>query len=215
MFARRSITALSAGLLTLAAALGAVLSAAAQDPREIVQETSDRVLEIINKRGKELERDPQERKRLIDEIIAPVIDFEAFSQLVLGLNWRTATPEQRERFMNAFKNMLTRTYTNSLSDYAGTQVVVLPARGEQRRDYRTVYTEIRSNESQSSLSVYYSFRRLSDGHWKAYDVTIDGLSLVKNFRTSFGHEIERHGLNALIERLEHGGKGLAPEEPAQ
>ncbi|HEX2243642.1 MAG TPA: ABC transporter substrate-binding protein, partial [Gammaproteobacteria bacterium] len=60
--------------------------------------------------------------------------------------------------------------------------------------------------------VNYSFR-FTDGQWKAYDMTIDGLSLVKNFRTSFDNEIERNGLDALIERLERGGQGLAPKAP--
>jgi phospholipid transport system substrate-binding protein len=142
----------------------------------------------------------------------PVIDFEVISQLVLGTHWRTATAQQRERFKQAFKSMLARTYTKSLSDYAGTQVEVLPSRGEPRGEYRTVYTEIRTGHGQPPLSVSYSFR-LSDGQWKAYDLTIDGLSLVKNFRSSFGDEISRHGLDALIARLERGGEELAPEAP--
>jgi len=183
----------------------AAVSAAAKEPREIVQETSDRVLDIINNKGEELENDPEARMRLIDEIILPVIDFEVFSQLVLATDWRTATPEQRTQFMEAFKSMMARAYTKSLSDYAGTRVSVLPARGEQREEYRTVSTEIRTVQSQAPLRVDYSFR-LNEGRWKAYDLTIDGLSLVKNFRSSFGNEIDRHGLDALIKRLEHGGK---------
>ncbi len=214
MFASKSrIAALAAALLLAITALYTALWAATAEPREIVQETSDRVLEIINTKGKELENDPQARARLVDQILGPVVDFEIFSQLVLGTHWRTATPEQRTRFMDAFKGLLTRTYTKSLSDYAGTRVRVLPDRGEQRDDYRTVYTEIRTSESRPPLSVNYSFR-FSDGQWKAYDLTIDGLSLVKNFRSSFGNEINRHGLDALIERLERGGgEELAPATP--
>lgn len=215
MFARRSTTTtLLAGLVTLAMSLSAVLSAATKDPQQIVQDTSDKVLEIINNRGEELERDPEARKRLIDQIIGAVLDFKAFAQLVLGINWRTASPEQRDRFMAAFKSMLVRTYTNSLSDYAGTEVDVLPPRGDQSGRYRTVYTEIRTNHSQAPFSVAYSFR-LDEGQWKAYDMTISGLSLVKNFRTSFGNEIENRGLNSLISRLESGGQGLAPDTAAQ
>ena len=214
MIARRStMTALLAGLLTSAVMLSTALSAE-RDPQEIVQQTSDKIIKIINTRGQELEKDPEARKRLIDNIIGPVLDFKAFAQLVLGINWRTATPEQRERFMAAFKSMLVRTYTNSLSDYAGTQVDVLPPRGEQRGDYRTVDTEIRTRYGQAPLSVAYSFR-LDDGRWKVYDMTIEGLSLVKNFRTSFGREIEQNGLDALLRRLEHGGQGLAPKKPLQ
>lgn len=211
MLIRKSMVAtLLTGLMAVATTLGAVLLAAAQEPHEIVQETSDRVIEIINQRGENLENDPEARSQLVDEILGPVVDFEVFSQLVLGINWRTASPEQRNRFMSAFEDMLARTYTKSLSDYAGTEVEVLPPRGEQREDYRTVYTEISTRGGQAPLSVAYSFR-LDDGQWRAYDLTIDGLSLVKNFRSSFDNEIERHGLDALIGRLERGGEGLAPD----
>jgi phospholipid transport system substrate-binding protein len=214
MLMQKPMALLLASLLSVGAMLSADLWAAAQTPHEIVEETSQQVLEIIDERGRELEQDPEARNRLVDEIIGPVVDFEVFSQLVLGTHWRTATPEQRERFMAAFQDMLVRTYTKSLSDFAGTQVTVLPPRGEQREEYRTVYTEIRTGRNQPPLSVAYSFR-LDDGQWRAYDLTIDGLSLVKNFRSSFDNEIERHGLNALITRLERGGEGLAPDTTVQ
>jgi phospholipid transport system substrate-binding protein len=214
MFTSKStMTPFLLALLVSAAVTSTVVSAPVQEPREIVQETSDKILEIINRRGEELEKDPETRYRLIDEIILPLIDFKTFSQLVLGTHWRTTTPEQRSRFMQAFKSMLVRTYTKSVSDYAGTEVTVLPARGEQREEYRTVYTEIRTGHGQPPLSVNYNFW-LTDGQWKVYDLTIDGLSLVKNFRSSFDNEINRHGLDALIERLERGGEEFAPEMAA-
>ncbi len=212
MLAMRSkTTVFLAILLVVGVILSAVLSAPVREPREIVQDTSDKILEIINTRGEELENNLEERYRLIDEILMPIIDFEVVSQLVLGTHWRSATPEQRERFMKAFKSMLVRTYTRSLSDYADTRVTVLPERGEPREDYRTVYSEIRTGQGQPPVSVDYSFR-LTDSQWKAYDLTIDGLSLVKNFRSSFGNEIYQHGLDALIERLESGDtEKLAPK----
>lgn len=207
MFLRRSIPI---ALTAAVSMFGALVSAATQEPQEIVQETSDETLRIINERGEELEEDPRARQALVDKILGPVIDFEVFSQLVLAQYWRTASPEQRERFLDAFQNMLVRTYTKSLSDYAGTEVTVLPPRGEQREEYETVYTEIRTGPGRPPLSVNYSFR-FDDNQWRAYDLTIDGLSLVQNFRSSFGNEIERHGLDSLIQRLERGGKGLAPD----
>ncbi|MDQ4148145.1 MAG: ABC transporter substrate-binding protein, partial [Pseudomonadota bacterium] len=112
MFTRRStLTALLTGVLILVVVPGAIVSAAAKSPQEIVQDTSDKVLKIINNRGKELEKDAEARIKLINKILMPAIDFQAFSQLVLGVNWRTATPEQRKRFMQTFKHMLVRTYT--------------------------------------------------------------------------------------------------------
>ncbi|MBA2410951.1 MAG: ABC transporter substrate-binding protein [Gammaproteobacteria bacterium] len=208
-----AITLLLTSFLALAVTVSAPLSAATKEPDEIVQETSDHVLELINNRGEELENDPEARMRLIDEIILPIIDFPVFSQLVLATDWRTATPEQRTQFMGAFKSMMARTYTKSLSDYAGTRFNVLPARGEQREDYRTVNTEIRTGQGLSPLRVDYSFR-FNEGQWKVYDLVIDGLSLVKNFRSSFGNEINRNGLDALITRLKRGGEGLTPQGAA-
>ncbi len=200
-------------LITQATANAAAL------PSQIVQETSEKILEIINKDAAKLQSDPEEVERLVDEILLPVIDLHAFAKLILGHNWRKASPEQRQRFVREFKGMLVRTYTKYLVDYSGTKVSLVPKKGSQQDPERQiVFTEVVVS-GKPPLAVDYSFR-FNDGKWKAYNVTVDGLSLVHLFRTDYTREINETSLDALIERLskanlDTNGKTGKPEKQAQ
>lgn len=187
-------------LVALAMLAAKTASAATPLPNQIVQETSGKILEIINNDAKELQNNPREVERLVDEILLPVIDINAFSKLVLAHNWRKASVEQRQRFIREFKGMLIRTYTKYLVDYSGTQVRLVQKKGSQQNPKRqVVFTEV-VVPGTPALPVDYSFR-FNDGKWKAYNVTVDGLSLVHLFRTDFTREINETSLDALIERL--------------
>ncbi len=196
-----------------------VLGAATMQPDEIVQTTSEKLLEILQKDSERLRNNHQDMRRLVNELLLPVIDFDAFSKLILGQNWRKATSAQRRRFIEEFKGMLIRTYTKYLVDYSGTRVTLLPKKATPRDPKRQmVFTEV-SRPGKPALAVNYSFW-LNDGAWKAYNVSVDGLSLVHLFRAEFDREINQTSLDALIERLaktnieseqDQGGKlGAAP-----
>ncbi|MEN8129914.1 MAG: ABC transporter substrate-binding protein [Pseudomonadota bacterium] len=180
-------------------------------PEEIVQNTSTKVLEILNKDVLALQDDPVEVERLVDEILLPVIDFNAFSKLTLGHNWRMATAEQRQRFINEFKGMLIRTYTKYLVDYSGTNVRMLPNKAQQHDPRRrTVITEV-SRPGKAPLAVSYSFW-FNKGNWKAYNLTVAGLSLVHLFRTDFNREIDQTNLDALISKLSNTNRDAAKKK---
>ena len=185
---------LSFGLMNSAVAL------AAQPPEALVKDASQRVMKILVEEQERVEKDPQFLYGLVNEVILPLIDFDAMTKLTLGKHWRTATPEQRERFMEEYKMMLVRTYTKSLADYAGSEIIYLPARGADDGKRATVYTEVDRGDGRPRVPVTYSLRKVGD-EWLVYDVVIDGLSLVKNYRTSFNEEIAQTSLQALIERL--------------
>jgi phospholipid transport system substrate-binding protein len=172
---------------------------ATQEPSQIVRQTSEKILEILNRDSEKLRNNPQEMQRLVEEVFLPVIDVKAFSKLTLGHNWSKATQEQRQRFIKEFKGMLMRTYTKYLVDYSGVKVQIMPKKGAPDPKRRVVYTEI-VQPGKPSLPVDYSFW-FNDGEWKAYNVTVDGLSLVHLFRTDFNREINETSLDALIERL--------------
>ena len=174
---------------------------ASMQPDEIVRITSEKLLEVLKKDSEKFKNDHRDMRRVVDEILLPVIDFDAFSKLILGHNWRKATSTQRRRFIKEFKGMLIRTYTKYLVDYSGTQVKLIPNKRETRRDpkRRVVFTEV-SQPGKPPLAVNYSFW-LNGGAWKAYNVSVDGLSLVHLFRTEFDREIDQKGLDAVIDRL--------------
>lgn len=175
-------------------------AAETQAPDQIIQETSNKIIKILNEDSERLENNPEEAQRLVNEILLPVIDLNAFCKLILSDHWRAASPQQRQRFSREFKGMLMRTYTKYLVDYAGIEMrLVAKKDAKQHAKRQVVFTKV-IQSGKPPLPVDYSFW-FNDGRWKAYNVTVDGLSLVHLFRTDFNREIGEKGLDALIERL--------------
>lgn len=198
---------LSFGLMNSAVAV------AGQSPEDLVKDASQRVMKILEEEQDRVQNDPQFLYGLVNEVILPLIDFDAMSKLTLGKHWRTATPEQRTRFMEEYKAMLVRTYTKSLAEYTGAQIIYLPRRGGESGNRITVYTEVDRGDGRPRVPVNYNLRLVGD-QWLVYDVVIDGLSLVKNYRTSFNEEIAQTSLQALIDRLTEAnrkGEGMAAQ----
>ena len=183
-------------------ALGAFASLAIANertPEEIVDQTSIEVLTIINENNDKVRNDPEFVNEVIDEKILPYVDVKAMGKLILGKYWKTATETQRDDFIREFQDMLVRTYSKSIADYGDAQVKVLPVAGEQSAKLHRVKTELDLGSGEP-LQVDWMFRRVN-GEWKAFDLIVGGLSMVKNFRTSFSQEISETSLDALISRL--------------
>ncbi|MGB5539218.1 MAG: ABC transporter substrate-binding protein [Gammaproteobacteria bacterium] len=167
-------------------------------PLELVQDTSSRMLVALKDNRAAIEQDSSRLYELVSTIVLPYFDFERMSQWVLGKNWRTATPEQRDRFVVQFRALLVRTYGQALSDYADEKIIYLPFAGDLSAPTVTVRTEI--EQAGSTIPISYSMYRSGDG-WKVYDVAISGVSLVTNYRSSFGNIIRDKGIDSLIRQL--------------
>ena len=139
----------------------------------------------------------------IETSFLPHVDVQFAAQQVLGKHWRTATPEQRKRFVTAFYTSLLKTYGEALVDFSGDRMKILPFQGDPAAPRASVRTEIRRSNG-ASVAVAYSVRKNEAGTWKVWDVVIEGISYVKSFREQFGLEIEQKGLDALLQRLESG-----------
>ena len=124
--------------------------------------------------------------------------------MVLGQTWRTATPEQRKRFVDAFYHSLLRNYGAALVDFTADRFNILPYKGDPNDTMATVRTEVKRSGG-DKVPVNFSLRK-TDGVWKAWDVVIEGISYVKSFRTDFGAEIQQKGLDEVINRLETSQK---------
>lgn len=168
-------------------------------PEQIVEETSAELLTVINEQSDRIKNEDGYVNQVIDDLILPVIDLQSMGKLILGKHWKTASEEQRSQFISEFKSMLIRTYAKSVADYGHAKVKVFPAQGEQKGKRHRVKSHLDLG-SGTPLQVDYVFRR-KDGDWKVFDLVVDGLSLIKNFRTSFSQEISETSLDALIERL--------------
>jgi phospholipid transport system substrate-binding protein len=183
---------------------------AAGDPPAIVQNIADQLAETMEARREELMADRDALNAMIDDVVLRHFDTEYAALLVLGRYAREATPQQRQRFTRAFYDSLVARYGEALLQYTRGQVKVLPFRGELNDRRTTVRTEVIVNDG-TRVPVDYAFRRTKSGEWKAFDVVIEGISYVTNYRNQVVAEIDKAGIDAVITRLEQ--QGLSAIEP--
>jgi phospholipid transport system substrate-binding protein len=187
------------GLLLLLLGNG-LLWAAVQSPQDVIQNTSARMLEALRKNRDTLRQDSSQIYALVDQIVLPNFDFELMSRWVLGRNWQQATPEQRRRFADEFRTLLVRTYAKALLEYSDNDIRLLPSANPAANNEATVKTEAQVRTGRP-IPINYTMHLNSDG-WKVYDVTVDGVSLVTNYRSTFASQIRSNGLDTVIADLQ-------------
>ena len=211
-----------AAIVCIAAlALGASVAFAAEDgsqlgPQELVTKVAQDTLKDLDAHRAEYQKDPKKVRELVDKNMLPHFDTTYAAQLVLAKHWRTATPEQRKRFVEAFYQSLLQNYGDALIEFTPDRLKILPFQGKPEDTVATVRSEVRRDNG-SRLPVNYSLRKTPNG-WKAYDVQIEGVSYVKSFRTDFGSEIQQKGIEPVIQRLESqvaSGTVMKPTPSAQ
>ncbi len=175
------------------------LTADRDDPYVLVRDTSQRMLSVLRKQREQLEQKPELIYGLVDDIVIPHFDFMRMSRWVLGRYWRKATPQQRERFANEFRTLLVKTYATSLLEFVDDEFKYPPLRMKRGVKRVTVRTDV-IRSGAAPVRIEYRLFRGREG-WKAYDVLVEGISLVANYRSSFAEEIKRDGLEHLIARL--------------
>jgi phospholipid transport system substrate-binding protein len=178
-------------------------NASALTPQQLVENSAKKMLQELDANRAMYRADPAKLDALVGNVLLPNFDTEYSARLVLGQSWRTATPEQRKRFVDAFYHSLLRNYGAALIDFTGDRFIVLPYKGEAADTTATVRTEVKKS-SGDKVPVNFSLRKTPDG-WKAWDVVIEGISYVKSFRTDFASEIQQKGLDDVISRLEKEG----------
>lgn len=169
-------------------------------PGQLIDSAAQAMLAELDANRTEYRKDPTKVYALVERILLPHFDVDYAARRVLGRHWRDATPEQRRRFVDAFYKSLLYLYGDALVEFTGERLKVLPVRADPAADRATVRTEIRRDDG-TRVPVNYSLRRTDEG-WKAWDVTIEGISSVKSFQEDFGAEIAQKGLDAVIARLE-------------
>ena len=187
------------GAVMVLAALDGVPSWAVQAPQEMVQQTAEQMLTKLRDERKVIDEHPGRIYELVNEIVLPHFDFERMASWVLGRYWRTASPEQRKEFVDQFRTLLVRTYAKSLSSYTDDKINYLPFRGSPQQTEVKVRTEV-DQPGGFPIPIDYDLYRKGD-EWKVFDVTIDGVSLVTNYRTTFANQIRQDGLDKLISSL--------------
>lgn len=196
------MAAISAGLWLGGTALAAE-AAEADEPSQIVQNAATEMLKDLDAHRADYRKDPSKVYALVDRVLLPHFDTEYAAQQVLAKNWRTATPEQRKRFIDVFYQALLKNYGTALLEFTADRMTILPFKGDLSTGRALIRTTVKRDNG-VLIPVNYSLRKTDKG-WKAYDVSIEGISYVKSYRTDFGAEIDQKGLDAVIERLEKQG----------
>ncbi len=184
------------------AAVAFIAPVAAQElaPEQLVQKITNDVLAAV-KSDKELAAgDKQKALKLAEDKVLPYVDFEYATRLAVGRAWRQASPEQRKDLVTQFRNMLVRTYSNSISAYQGQTLKVLPSRGKgDEPGEATVRTQFVRAGGQP-LPIDFSMHKVGND-WKVYDITVEGVSLVLTYRSEFDAIVKQQGIDGLIKAL--------------
>jgi len=180
---------------------------AQDDPLLLVKETANGVLEkVVNNRDR-LNEDPSLVYLLVSDEVLPHFDFTQMTRSAMGKYWRRASDEQKMVIEEQFRQMLVRTYGVALLNYSGQEIKYLPVKASSDDKRVTVQTRVSEVKSGPEIPVDYRLVQNSNS-WKVYDVVIDGMSLVSNYRSSFSGEIRRSGIDGLIKTLQNrNGEG--------
>ena len=188
-------------IITVACAVPALAATVdvEQTPHEIIANTATAVSDRLDGREAYYDDNPDELYALVDELLLPHFDVRYAGRLVMGKHWKAATPEQRDRFVDVFYRFLLQSYANGILEFEQGSVRVLPADGELPEKRVVVKTETRMDDG-SEIPINYSMRKTSRG-WRVYDVRIEGVSYVQNYRNQLNAEIAALGVDAVIDRL--------------
>ncbi len=186
--------------LILASIIGlTTCGAMAESPNDVVQAAADALELALEGRKDELAKDPDALYAMVDDILLPIFDRRYAAQLVLGKHWRNASEDERGDFIDAFYGSLLRKYSDGVLQFNQSSLEILPFRGDDTKPRATVKTIVRLDNG-TKVPVNYGVVKRESG-WMMFDVTIEGISYVRNFRTELNAEIQTKGLRAVINRL--------------
>ena len=201
-------------LFFLLTSLSFNLFAAQQGPRELLVEIHDQVITILERDKERLSKDPRYLETQLKTLVDPHVDFKAMGRLMLGKHWKTASAEQRERFTFEFRSMLARIYGKSIALYDGQNLTFLPFKPGKKANLAKVQSKVNKADG-TGLPIDFRLRfKASDG-WKIFDISVDGISLIKNYKSSFQREISQYGLDGLLDNIAKRGNKKKAEQAAE
>lgn len=168
-------------------------------PEELVKQITSDVMTAIKTDKQLAAGDRQKALALAEEKILPHVDFEEATRLAVGRAWRDASPAQRKRLVEEFRAMLVRTYSNAIDAYQGQEMRVLPSRNKPGDSEATVRNQF-VRAGGKPVPIDYQMRK-TDGGWKIYDISVEGISLVLTYRSEFDQVVKQEGIDGLIKRL--------------
>ncbi len=168
-------------------------------PQRVIQQIAEQLQVVLERDKGRLDSDPGYVYRLANEILVPYIDFHRVSSLVLGKHWRRASEQQKKAFARQFQRLLVRTYSTAFREFNNWDIKYSPLRLAAGAKDVSVHTKVIRPDAGPVSVVYRMHNRL--GGWMAYDVKIEGISLVTNYRSRFSREVRQGGMDGLIQLL--------------
>jgi phospholipid transport system substrate-binding protein len=191
-------------VLTIILLFSSVPFAEDTGPDELVKNTTQEVISVV-KQDKDIQAgDRSKIYALVEEKVLPHFDFKRMSQLAMGKNWRQATPEQQEALIKEFRSLLVRTYAVSLSQYRDQKIEFKPFKMEPDAKDATVKSMFMQS-GREPVAVDYGMVKTANG-WKVYNISVEGVSLVENYRSTFNEQIRKNGIDGLIKTLSERNK---------
>ena len=168
--------------------------------QKLVVDTSKEILARLENEESVVRAESDRLYQIVEEMVLPHFDFKSMSSWVLGKYWRKATPEQKQRFTDEFQRLLVRTYSNALLEAIGKNIIYLPLKSNKAdADEVTIRTEV---EQKGGFPIPIDYKmHFKNNEWKVFDVVIDNISLVANYRTTFAKEIKDEGIDKLIDNI--------------
>ena len=169
-----------------------------EHPQALVEKASAQMQMALAENKDTIDADTKTVYPLIEQYLLPIFDFSKIAQLALGKNWRKASPEQKVAFTREFQVLLVRSYSTAMLEYASDEIRYLPFKGDLDKRKVTVETEVLRSGGASAVPMSLNLYQNKAGDWKAYNIKIDGISLVTNYRSSFNDAVRKNGLDTLI-----------------
>jgi len=201
-FSRQAIAVLTAAVVALCAAALPKSAVADGDPMAVVQGTVNDALPVLRDRTTPVAA----RQQKLRDIVAKSFDFTEMARSALGYHWRQLTPQQQQEFTRVFIAFIENSYLAKINQYSGQQVQFL---GQQKdgAEYAVVKTSL-VQEGKDPISIDYRLLN-KNGQWKIYDVTVDAISIIANYRNQFNRVMNNQGYDKLIADLKAKEAGLA------
>ncbi len=171
------------------------------EPTQFVQQVADQALSILKGDPSVKSGDIARINQIVDQYILPYVDFQKTTRLAAGKYWRQATPEQRTALSNAFRTTLVRTYSGALTKVDdGTSFKILPFRGEAGANDVVVRSQVTQMTNAQPIQLDYRLEKTPSG-WKIYDINVENVWLIENYRNQFSQQINQNGIDGLIQAL--------------
>lgn len=198
---RNKLHQLKSFLVFLAVLLSApAMAADPMQPDEMTRRTVDDVVLMLQKNSAVYKSDRTRFFGMVDQKLLPYFDFRKMSQLVLGKNWRSASDKQKDAFVAEFKDLLVRTYAVALLKFTDQKIAYLPYTGQPTDKTVIVKLNIKQSGGAPDIPVYTRFYNGKNG-WKVIDISIEGISMVTNYRKVYNDTIIKEGLDNLISSI--------------